>query len=39
MTDVGVPEIVPSELVRVIPAGSVGETDQEITVPPLDVGT
>ena len=39
VTDVGVPEIVPSALVKVIPAGSVGDTDHEITVPPLDVGT
>ena len=39
VTAVVVPEIVPSALVKVIPAGSVGDTDHEITVPPLDVGT
>jgi hypothetical protein len=39
VTAVGVPEIVPSALVKVTPAGSVGDTDHETTVPPLDVGT
>ena len=39
VTAVGVPEIVPSALVKVTPAGSVGDTDNETTVPPLDVGT
>jgi len=35
---VGVPEIVPVELSRDRPAGSAGETDHEVTVPPLDCG-
>ena len=35
---VGVPEIRPVEVSRVKPAGSDGETDQDVTVPPVDVG-
>ena len=34
----GVPEIVPVEVSKESPAGNVGETDHETTVPPLDVG-
>jgi len=36
--DVGVPEIAPVEVEKERPAGSVGEIDQEATVPPLEVG-
>ena len=35
---VGVPEIAPVEVSRVTPAGSDGETDHDVTVPPVDVG-
>jgi len=35
---VGVPLISPFEVSNVKPAGSVGVTDQEVTVPPLEVG-
>ena len=35
---VGVPLIAPVELSIDNPEGRVGETDQEVTVPPLDVG-
>ena len=35
---VGVPLIAPVELSMDSPEGRVGETDQEVTVPPLDVG-
>jgi hypothetical protein len=35
---VGVPEISPVEESRARPTGSDGETAQEMTVPPLDVG-
>ena len=35
---VGVPEITPVEVSRTKPAGSDGETDQDVTVPPFDVG-
>ena len=35
---VGVPEITPVDVSKERPAGSVGETAQETTVPPLDVG-
>ena len=35
---VGVPLIAPVELSIDSPEGRVGETDQEVTVPPLDVG-
>ena len=35
---VGVPEIAPVVLDKVRPAGSEGETDQEVTAPPLEVG-
>ena len=38
VTAVGVPEIVPVEESKDRPAGSVGETDQVATVPPLVVG-
>ena len=37
-TAVGVPEIAPVVLSNVRPAGSAGEIDHEVTVPPLDVG-
>ena len=35
---VGVPYIIPVEVLRNKPAGSDGETDQDVTVPPVDVG-
>tara|TARA_A200000159_G_C7179777_1_gene279055 strand:+ start:154 stop:420 length:267 start_codon:yes stop_codon:yes gene_type:complete len=35
---VGVPLIAPVELSNDSPDGSDGETDQDVTVPPLDVG-
>ena len=35
---VGVPLISPVEVERVIPVGSDGEIDHDVTVPPLDVG-
>ncbi len=35
---VGVPLIVPVEVSRAKPAGSVGETEYDTTVPPLEVG-
>ena len=35
---VGVPDMTPVEVSRAKPAGSAGETDQDTTVPPLDVG-
>jgi len=38
VTVVGVPEIAPVVLDRVRPAGSEGDTDQEVTAPPLEVG-
>jgi hypothetical protein len=38
VTAVGVPEISPVEVENARPAGSDGETDQEMTVPPLYVG-
>jgi len=38
VTAVGVPLITPVEVSRARPAGSDGETAQEMTVPPLDVG-
>ena len=38
VTAVGVPEIAPFEESRERPAGSDGETDQEVTAPPLVVG-
>lgn len=38
MTDVGVPLISPVEVENVRPAGSDGETYQETTLPPLEVG-
>jgi len=38
VTVVGVPEIAPVVLDRVSPAGSEGDTDQEVTAPPLEVG-
>jgi len=38
VTDVGVPLISPVEVENVRPAGSDGETDQETTLQPLEVG-
>ena len=38
MIPVGVPEIAPVEVSSVRPTGSAGETDQDTTVPPADVG-
>ncbi len=38
VTVVGVPEIAPVVLDSVSPAGSEGDTDQEVTAPPLEVG-
>ena len=38
VTVVGVPEIAPVVLDRVRPAGSEGDTDQEVTAPPVEVG-
>lgn len=38
MIPVGVPEIAPVDVSNVRPTGSAGETDQEATVPPVDVG-
>ena len=35
---VGVPEIVPVEVSSDKPAGNAGETDHEVTAPPVDVG-
>ena len=35
---VGVPLMAPVEESRESPAGSDGETDQDVTVPPLEVG-
>ena len=35
---VGVPEIAPVDVSSVRPTGSSGETDQDTTVPPLEVG-
>ena len=35
---VGVPLIVPVEVSKERPAGRDGETDQEVTVPPFEVG-
>ena len=35
---VGVPEIAPVEVLKERPAGSVGEIDHEVTVPPLTLG-
>ena len=35
---VGVPEIAPVEASKDSPEGSDGETDQEVTGPPLEVG-
>ena len=35
---VGVPEMVPSAVLKVRPLGSVGEIDQVTTSPPLTVG-
>ena len=35
---VGVPEIAPLEVENERPAGSVGEIDHAVTVPPLEVG-
>ena len=35
---VGVPEIVPVDVEKESPAGSVEEIDHEVTVPPLDCG-
>ena len=38
MIAVGVPLIAPVELSKERPDGSDGETDHDVTVPPLDVG-
>ena len=38
VTVVGVPEIAPVVLDKVRPDGSEGETDQDMTTPPLKVG-
>ena len=38
VTVVGVPEIAPVVLYMVRPAGSEGDTDQEVTAPPVEVG-
>ena len=38
VTVVCVPEIAPVVLDRVRPAGSEGDTDQEVTAPPVEVG-
>ena len=38
MIAVGVPLIAPVVLSKDKPAGSDGKTDQDVTVPPLDVG-
>ena len=38
MTAVGVPLMAPVEESRESPAGSDGETDQDVTFPPLEVG-
>ena len=38
MIAVGVPEIAPVDESRESPAGSPGDTDHEVTVPPLNVG-
>ena len=38
MIPVGVPEIAPVDVSSVRPTGSAGETDQDVTVPPVDVG-
>ncbi len=38
VTVVGVPEIAPVVLDKVRPAGSEGDTAQEVTAPPLEVG-
>ena len=38
VTAVGVPEMAPVEESSERPAGSVGEIDQEVMVPPLTVG-
>ena len=35
---VGVPEMAPVEVLKERPAGSDGEIDQPVTVPPLEVG-
>ena len=38
VTVVGVPEMAPVVLDRVRPAGSEGDTDQEVTAQPVEVG-
>ena len=38
LTDVGVPEIAPVDVENARPAGSDGEIDQPVTVPPLEDG-
>ena len=37
-TAVGVPLIAPVDVLKVNPAGTDGEIDQETTAPPVDVG-
>ena len=38
MIPVGVPEIAPVDVSSDRPTGSAGETDHDVTVPPVDVG-
>ena len=38
LSAVGVPEMVPSVVLKVKPAGSEGEIDHEVMAPPLMVG-
>ena len=38
LSSVGVPEMLPSVVLNVKPAGSVAEIDQVVTAPPLEVG-
>ena len=38
MIAVGVPDMTPVEVSKAKPAGRDGETDQDTTVPPLEVG-
>ena len=38
LSSVGVPEMVPSVVLNVKPAGSEGEIDHEVMTPPLMVG-
>ena len=38
LTEVGVPEMVPVDVEKDSPAGSVAEIDHDVTAPPLAVG-